>query len=206
MLSSANVARFGGVVGVLAGVLWIALGLILLLLQPHYWAASSVYDYFYVVLFSCAFLALVGGLLGLHTRQTGRCGKLEGLEKISYFLAVLGATVAAVSTAAEDGFHIPFMGGVFIASIFILSLGLLLLAIATLGANVLPRWYGWTLLVGLLGMLLNNHLLPDGAGMILFGLSWIVLGYALSKDQGVGTIRAGEPLETASQVSEKFLS
>ena len=59
--------------------------------------------------------------------------------------------------------------------------GLLLLAIATLGANVLPRWYGWTLLVGSLGLLLNN-LLANG-GMILFGLTWIVLGYTLWKDQ-----------------------
>jgi uncharacterized membrane protein len=183
MLSSANVARFGGVVSVLDGVLWIALGLILILLQPHFWAASSVYDYLTIALWSCVLLALMGGLVGLHARQTGRCGKLERLEKISFFLAVLGATVAAISNVAEDGFHIPLMGGVFIASIFILLLGLLLLAIATLLANVLPRWYGWALLVGVLAMLLNNHLLPDGGGVILFGLIWIVLGYALWKDQ-----------------------
>jgi hypothetical protein len=188
MMSSVNVARFDGLVGVLAGVLFIALGLIWLLLQPHYWAASSFYDYLSIALFSCALLALVGGLVGLHARQTGRCGKMEGLEKISFFLAVLGATVAAVSNVAEDGFHIPLMGGVFIASTFSLLLGLLLLAIATLGANVLPRWYGWSLLFGLLGLLLNNHLLPDGGGMILFGLTWIVLGYALWKDQGVCAI------------------
>jgi hypothetical protein len=203
MLSSANVARFGGVVGVLAGVLWIALGFILILLQPHYWEASSVYDYLYVVLFSCALLALVGGLLGLHIRQTGR-GKMERLEKISFFLAMLGATIAAVSNVAEDGLHIHVMGWGFIAGILSLLLGLLLMIIATLGANVLPRWYGWTLLIGSLGLLFNN-LLANG-GVILFGLSWIVLGYALWKDQGAGTIRAGEPVETASQVSEKFLS
>ena len=181
MLSSANVPRFGGVVSVLAGVLMIAHGLILILLHPHFWAASSFYDYLSIVLTSITFLALVGGLLGLHARQAGHCGKLEGLEKISFFLAVLGATVAAVSNVAEDGFHIPLMGWVFIASAFILLLGLLLLAIATLGANVLPRWYGWTLLVGSLGLLLNN-LLANG-GMILFGLTLIVLGYALWKDQ-----------------------
>ena len=73
------------------------------------------------------------------------------------------------------------MGWVFIASAFILLLGLLLLAIATLAANVLPRWYGWTLLIGSLGLLFNN-LLANG-GMILFGLTLIVLGYALWKDQ-----------------------
>jgi hypothetical protein len=76
-------------------------------------------------------------------------------------------------------------GGVLIASIYSLLLGLLLLAIATLAANVLPRWYGWALLVGLLGLLLNSHLLPDGGGFILFGLVWLVLGYALWKEQTV---------------------
>lgn len=181
MWTSVRVARFGGVVGVLAGVLLIAHGLILILLQPHFWAASSFSDYLSIALTSITFLVLVGGLVGLHARQAGRCGKLEGLEKISFFLAVLGATVAAVSNFAEDWLHIPFMGWVFIASAFILLFGLLLLAIATLGANVLPRWYGWMLLVGSLGILLNN-LLANG-GMILFGLTWIVLGYALWKDQ-----------------------
>jgi hypothetical protein len=58
---------------------------------------------------------------------------------------------------------------------------LLLLAITTLRANGLPRWYGWVLLVGLLGLLFNN-LLSNG-GIIVFGLTWIVLGYALWKDQ-----------------------
>ena len=79
MLSSANVARFGGVVSVLDGVLWIVLGLIWLLVQPHPWAASSVSDYLAIALFSCALLALVGGLVGLHVRQTGRRRKREGL-------------------------------------------------------------------------------------------------------------------------------
>ena len=181
MWSSVHVARFGGVVGVLAGVLMIAHGLILILLQPHFWAASSFSDYLSIALTSITFLALVGGLVGLHARQAGRCGKLEGLEKISFFLAVLGATVAAVSNFAEDWLHIPLMGWVFILGSYILFAGLLLLAIATIRAEVLPRWYGWTLLVGLLGLLLNN-LLANG-GMILFGLTLIVLGYALWKDQ-----------------------
>src|SRR5712691_7171269 len=146
MLSSTNVARFGGSVGVLAGVLWIALGLIWLLLQPHPWAASSVYDYLAIALLSCASLALVGALVGLHARQIGRCGEMEGLEKISFFAAVLGATVTAVGNIAEDWLHIPLMGWVFILGSYILFAGLLLLAIATIRAEVLPRWYGWTLL------------------------------------------------------------
>ncbi len=41
MLSSANVPRFGGVLSVLAGVLLIAHGLILILLQSHFWACSG---------------------------------------------------------------------------------------------------------------------------------------------------------------------
>ena len=183
MLSSVNVARFGGLVGVLYGVIAIGHGLFLILVQPHYWAASSFSDYLSIALTSIGLLALVGGLVGLHARQSGRCGKMEGLEKVGFFLAAIGATVAAVSNIAEDGFHIPLTGWVFIASIFSLLIGVLLLAIATLAANVLPRWYGWALLVGLLGLLLNDHLLPDGGGLILFGLAWIVLGYSLWKDQ-----------------------
>src|SRR5205823_6198960 len=83
MLSPAHMARFGGVMNVLDGVLWIALGLILILLHPRYWAASSFYDYLAVALGSLVYLALVGGQVGLHTRLIGSCGKLERLEKIS---------------------------------------------------------------------------------------------------------------------------
>jgi hypothetical protein len=203
MWSSVHVVRFGGAMGVLAGVLSTAHGLFLILLQPRYWAASSFSDYLSIALTSIGLLLLVGGLIGLHARQTGRCGKLEGLEKTGFFLAAIGASVAAVSNVAEDWFHIPFMGWVFIVSIFSLLLGLLLLTIATLRANVLPRWCGWALLVGLLGLLLNNHLLPDGGGMILFGLIWIVLGYALWKDPGAGAIKAGEPGDTPAPLRGK---
>ena len=183
MWTSVRMARLGGVVGVLYGVIAIGHGLFLILVQPHYWAASSFSDYLSIALMSIGMLLLVGGLVGLHARQSGRCGKLEGLEKAGFFLAAIGATVAALSNVAEDGFHIPLTGWVFIASIFSLLIGVLLLAIATLTANVLSRWYGWALLVVLLGLLLNDHLLPDGGGFMLFGLVWLVLGYALWKDQ-----------------------
>ena len=183
MWTSVRMARFGGLVGVLYGVIAIGHGLFLILVRPRYWAASSFSDYLSIALMSIGMLLLVGGLVGLHARQSGRCGKLEGLEKAGFFLAAIGATVAAVSNFAEDWLHIPLMGWVFIASIFSLLIGVLLLAIATLAANVLPRWYGWTLLVGLLGLLLNDHLLPDGGGLMLFGLVWLVFGYALWKDQ-----------------------
>src|SRR5713101_3647273 len=60
MWSSANIARFGGVVGMLAGLLSIAHGLFLILLRPHYWAASSFSDYLSIALTSIGFLLLVG--------------------------------------------------------------------------------------------------------------------------------------------------
>ena len=190
MWSSANMARFGGLVGMLDGVLWIALGLLWFLLQPHPWAASSVYDYLAIALFSCALLALVGGLVGLHVRQTERSRKRKGLEKISFSLAVIGATVAAVGNLAEDWLRIALMGWVYLLGIFTLIAGLLFFAIAILQTKVLPRWYGWTLLVGLLGLLASMF-----GGSILFGLIWLVLGYALWKNQTRGPV----PLERVNQ-------
>ncbi len=178
MQSSANMARVGGLVSVLDGVLWIALGLLTFLVQPHPWAASSVYDYLAIALFSCALFALVGGLVGLHVSQTGRSRKRKGLEKISFSLAVIGATVAAVGNLAEDWLRIPLMGWVYLLGIFTLIAGLLFFAIAILQTKVLPRWYGWTLLIGSLGLLASMF-----GGSILFGLILIVLGYALWKDQ-----------------------
>src|SRR5438132_9142144 len=161
MWTSVRMVRFGAAMSVLYGVIAIGGSLFFgLLVHSRYWAASSFSDYLSIALMSIGLLLLGGALVGLHTRQSGRCGKLEGLEKVGFFLATIGATVAAISNVAEDGFHIPLMGWVFIASIFSLLLGLLLLAIATLAANVLPRWCGWVLLVGSLGMFFYNHLLP----------------------------------------------
>src|SRR5437588_6935620 len=154
MWTSVRMARLGGVVGVLYGVIAIGHGLFLILVQPRYWAASSFSDYLSIALTSIGLLALVGGLVGLHARQSGRCGKMEGLEKVGFFLAAIGATVAAVSNIAEDGFHIPLTGGVFIASIFSLVIGVLLFAVARLAANMRPRWSGCALVVGMLGLLL----------------------------------------------------
>jgi len=120
----------------------------------------------------------VGGLVGLHVSQTGRSRKRKGLEKISFSLAVIGATVAAVGNLAEDWLRIPLMGWVYLLGIFTLIAGLLFFALAILQTKALPRWYGWTLLVGSLGLLASMF-----GGSILFGLILIVLGYALWKDR-----------------------
>ncbi|GAC1433003.1 MAG: hypothetical protein NVS4B1_24180 [Ktedonobacteraceae bacterium] len=183
MLSSTHVAHLGGGVGMLYGVIAIGHGLFLILLQPRYWAPSSYFDYLSIALMSIGMLLLMGGLIGLHARLNGCCGKLQWLEKIGFFMAASGAAVAAISNVTANDFSIPLMGQVLTTSIFSLLIGILLAATATLLANVRPRRYGWAPLVGLFALLLNDHLFPDGGGLVLFGLVWLVLGYALWKEQ-----------------------
>jgi hypothetical protein len=64
--------------------------------------------------------------------------------------------------------------------LFLLTIGQILLAIAIIRAGALPRWGGWALLIGLLGL----FVLLDNGGWVMFGLGWAALGSALWSGEG----------------------
>jgi hypothetical protein len=178
--------QVGGLAAVLDGLLWIlraGVGLS----DPAYWNPSSGTDYLAVALYSAALLGLLPALLVLHTQQRGRSGRLG---RWAFGAAFIGAAAAGIGNLAEDWFRLGLVGLVlYLPGILLLTGGLLLLGVATVRANVFPRWCGWALLVGLLGLVLIER----GGGLVL-GLVWIALGSLLLAAKGRnGRTGAGPP-------------
>ena len=63
----------------------------------------------------------------------------------------------------------------YLPGVLLLSAGLLLLGVATIRAQLLPRWCGWALIASLLGL----ALIERGSGFVV-GLVWVALGFFFS--------------------------
>ncbi len=164
-MSSSDLIRWGGLVSMLAGVLFLLNGLISLAnpLPPF---LDSVLDSVFIL----ALLLSVVGLVGFHTLQKGNYGRVG---QAGFYIAVVGFLVGAL------GIGVVIMGGG--ALIWLVQLatlvqliGLVLYGAATLQARVLPRWCGIGFIIALPLALLLGPL-----GNVLFGLIWLALGYAL---------------------------
>ncbi len=153
-----------------------------------------------------ALLFLMAGLAGLQARQPGR-GKAQ---KTGFITGVIGLVLMIVGNVAEfwvlepadhRGWH------TFLTGVVILGMGSLLFGLAALRVGILPRLGTWLLIlwfpVGLFGLLLRTVGLPRlveflaGTGFFLFfGLSWILLGYALwseKNERQPGTVTEASP-------------
>lgn len=161
--------RWGGLVAIGDGILWL-LRAAVALSEPAYWDASSGADYLAVAAYSAALLGLLPALLALHGRQWGRAGR-PGTW--GFAAACVGAAAAGIGNLVEDWFRVEFAGPMlYLPGVLLLSAGLLLLGVATIRAQLLPRWCGWTLIASLLGLLLIER----GGGFVV-GLVWVALGF-----------------------------
>jgi hypothetical protein len=166
--------RLGGLAAMLGGAFWIAKGGLIMLGGPD------------PDLLIPAELFLALGMVGLHARlggQGGRPGKFGGF--LAYAAVALSLVNAPYSLFfAEDGPRTPFPFNVtyFVASVAIF-VGLISLGIAGL-RTLPPRWRALPLLLGLAAILpvwvlaLVHLELP----VVLLGLGWVALGYALWSD------------------------
>lgn len=180
--------RWGGLAAMLGGAMWVIKGGAVMLGFPE------------PDLFIPALLFFALGLLGLHACLTGWGG---WLVRIGGFLAYTAVALSVVNASyslffAEDGPQTPFpfnvTHGMAALSIFI---GLVLLGIATPRAEILPpRWRALPLIIGLSALLpvwvlaLIHLELP----VVLLGLAWMLLGYALWS-------RSGAPVKQPSHAS-----
>ena len=180
-----SLVRWGALAALLSGAMWIAGGLLHLAYpQDPPGALGHFLNYLGSAIFSAAYLGVLGGLVGLHARQAGSYGRLG---TAGFFLAFVGAALAFVGQATsaifpENGalgwlFGDPGFG--FLLGILLMSLGLVLLGVATLRARVLPRWCG----VGLIALVVFSALAAFG-GFLVVGLIWLALGYALWSQPG----------------------
>jgi hypothetical protein len=166
----------------LDGILWIADDLGgRLSPDPDDWNCNSSYDLVTNAIDSAAFLVLLVALVGLHVQQRGRYGPLG---TVGFLAAFIGAAMVGVANPAEHCLGLDILGTfVYLPGVLLLSIGMLLLGIATIRARVLPRWCGVALIVGVLAMFIA----ADDGGMVVLGLVWLLLGYVLWSQRGVSS-------------------
>ena len=178
--------RWGALAAMVSGVLWIVGGLLHLAYpQDPPGALGYFLNYLGSAIFSGAYLAMLVGLVGLHARQVESYGRLG---TVGFYLAFAGAALAFVGQATSGIFpHNGALGWLFsdpgfgfLVGLLLVSLGLVLLGVATLRARVLPRWCG----VGLIALVLFSALGAFG-GFVVVGLLWLALGYALRSQMGI---------------------
>jgi len=184
-MSSSNWIRWGALGALLAGIAWIALGLIPLVILGqvalYFGGVATVEDYLLEILFSIALAGMLAGLVGFHARQAPNYGRLGTAGFFAAFVGVffmLASTVASLLAESGDVLDWLFVLG-FVGTL----IGFVLLGTVTLRARVLPRWCGIVLLVAVLGIPVYFALGSYG-GAILYGLVWLALGYGLWSERG----------------------
>jgi len=190
-MSTSHRPKWSGLAAVLGGVLWIAQN-VALAFAPEgciaaecdlpgrsYREASSGL----VVLGLAAVLLIAGGFVGV-VRLARRAGRFRRLGHTGLGLSITGVALIAFAIViqlivfgGERGFQLwPWFvvpGGL------ALVLGCLLLGIAILRAQVLPRWVAVLLIIGVLAMLGFNDQNERVLLAVPFGLAWIAVGYVL---------------------------
>ena len=182
---SSSLIRWSGLAAMLGGALWVVKGGLIM---------AGVLDLGELLIVAQLLFAV--GLIGLHSRLGGRGGRLE---RIGGFLAYVAAALSVVNAPysvffAQDGPQTPFPFNVTYATATLaIFIGLVLLGLAALRAEILPRrWRALPLTIGLLALLpvwvlAFIHLdLP----VVVLGLAWMLLGYVLWSDKSEPVRRA----------------
>jgi hypothetical protein len=203
MLSS-SLARWGGLAAVAGGVLLVIWAFLLIPMFSSTWMPGSLYR-LYIALWGLSWLLLVGGLVGLHTRQVNAYGRLGAA---GFAIASLGGLVVAVLSFVYAEWPMPGPyswgdGSGFGVAILVWEVGLLLLGIATLRARALPLpWRTLPLAIFslfplsimltplMLGAGLESEFFYSGVPRALTGIGWVLLDYALWSGAGEGVRRS----------------
>lgn len=175
-LASSNIG-LGAPGALLAGVAWVATGILDLLSTNHPSLEEGM--------FTVALLGTLGGLVGLRARQARRYG---WLGTAGFLAAFIGSTLLLIglvlsllgSGSGTPGVASPDLIGAVLIGTFI---GYVLLGVATLRAKVLSSASGLLLIVCLpVAIALGNY-----GGGIALGLVWLVLGYLLLSQDELST-------------------
>ncbi len=175
-MSSLNLVRLGAVGALLAGVVWTALGLVDMATLGGRGSEVLNSAFLEAMLYLVALVGTLGGIVGLHARQTPNYGRLG----TTGFLAALSGTAILLvglilSFLAGSVFGTAFTDSLLGTGLWCVLVGFVLLGAATLRLEALPRWCGVALIVCLpLAITLGDY----GGGIVL-GLLWLAVGYAL---------------------------
>ena len=186
--------RWAGLLVVPGGALW-ALSPIGVSISETAFGTSNLFW----KLFPSAPLLLLAGLVGLQLRQSGRAWVLE---KVGFWLAVLGGLLVVAGDAGlfwlglDDTFIMTAPAyRAFRLGLLLLGAGSILFGVGAPRDGALPTWGLLPFVVGCLCGLISFavNLGPFGTVLwMLFGLGWAWLGLSLAVD-GFLSWRAGRP-------------
>jgi hypothetical protein len=181
--------RLGACAALLAGAGW----MISSILTATIPSGKSPEPYGFVTLIETlhlvALAGTVGGVIGLHARQStsygrlGNAGFLGALTGTS--LLFMGLTISFLSGGLSGS---AVLDPLLAVGLWLALLGFLLLGIATLRLGVLPQWCGALLIVSLPSALAFG----DYGGGAVLGLLWLAVGYALLSQHDVSALLRAE--------------
>ncbi|MGH3089410.1 MAG: hypothetical protein ACRDSJ_19125 [Rubrobacteraceae bacterium] len=171
---SSNWIRWGGLAGVVAGAMY-ALTAILSLFAPQEVVFDSITDYLIEVIFVVGLAGTLVVIASLHALQRDSYGRLGAAGSLTAFAGYALLVVAAAATTLAGR---EVLDAVFPVGVLAILLGSVLLGTMTLRARMLPWWCGVFLIVGF-PLTVPLDIAIRGAGGIMLGIVWALIGYAL---------------------------
>jgi hypothetical protein len=177
-MPTSRLVQWGAIGGVIAGLAW-AVSDILALLFPGQEEEPIGSTSFYLIESADAIAeaGMLAALVGLHVVQARSLGRLG---VVGFAVAFVGTALVLVSTLWAvillERFGTTVPGLLFGLGLLGWLVGFVLFGIATFRARVLPRWSGLLLVAYPLVLMAG---VPIEGPLILVGLLWLALGYAL---------------------------
>jgi undecaprenyl pyrophosphate phosphatase UppP len=142
-VSSLNLVRLGALGALIAGVAWTVLGLVDMATLGGRGSDVLNSAFLEVTLYLAALMSTLGGIVGLHARQTPNYGRLGTAGYLATFTGTAILLVSLVLTFLVGGlFGATFLDPVLGAGLWCVLVGFVLLGAATLRLEALPRWCG----------------------------------------------------------------
>ena len=184
-MSSVNLLRLGTFGALLAGVAWAALGLADMATVGGRDSGILSSALLVETLGLIALVTTLGGIVGLHARQTPSYGRLGTAGFLAAFAGIALLLVGLTLSFLVGGvFGRAILDPVLGAGLWSVLVGFVLLGAATLRLKALPRWCGVTLIICLpLAIILGDY----GGGIVL-GLTWLAVSYALVSHHDVSAL------------------
>ena len=181
---SQDMVRWGGLAGVVAGVMFVLSGILTFIVAPPLptRALGSFGDYLYEVVVAVTFVLVLVTIAGLHAAQR-HSGRYGILGVAGFLLTFLGyALVLVIAHLIRLAGSEPILSLRPVGGLLVL-VGSILLGAMTLYARVLPWWCGVLLIVGFpLGAFLET--VRSGIENIVFAAVWGLIGYVLLSRRG----------------------
>jgi hypothetical protein len=184
-VSSWNLVRLGIFGALLAGVAWTALGIADVATVGGRGSEILSSAFLGETLYVIALVSTLGGMVGLHDRQTPSYGMLGTVGFSAALTGIALLLVGNILTLLLGGVSgRAFLDPVLGAGLWFVLVGFVLSGAATLRLKALPGWCGAVLIICLpLAITLGDY----GGGIVL-GVTWLAVTYALVSHHDVSAL------------------